>query len=98
MNETEIAERISAIEQREKSNTHRIDKMEKDNEALNKMASSIELLAYRLNETNDKVDRIDSKVTAIEKAPGENLSRVLWYIVGALCSAGVGAFITYLFS
>lgn len=98
MNETDLIERITETEQRSKSNTRRIDKLEQDTSILSEMASSIKLIAYKQDESNEKIDAIDGKVSALEKAPGENLSRVLWYIVGALCSAGVGALITYLFS
>ena len=42
-----------------------------------------------------KADTIEGKVTALERASEENLSRVIRYIVAALCSAGVDSFITY---
>lgn len=98
MNETEIVAKLTEVDSRSKSNCHRIDKLEKDNEALTEMAGSIKLLAYQQSEANTKIDKIDGKVTALEKAPGETWKKILGYIAAALCSAGVGALITYIFS
>lgn len=96
MNETEIAERLAGVEQRGKDNTRRIEKLEKDNEALTEMAGSIKLLAYQQQEANKKIDRIDGKVSSLEKEPGERWKKLIGYIVAALCSATAGALITYL--
>ena len=94
MNESEIVERLAEAEQRGKSNSHRIDKLEKDNEALTEMAGSIKLLAYQQKEANSKIDRIDGKVTALEMEPGAKYKRIIGYIIAALCSAGIGALLT----
>lgn len=95
MEDTAIIERIAEIEQREKSNTRRIEKLEQDTNALADLASSVRLMAYKQEEANEKIDKIDNKVSLLEKTPAENMARVFWYIVAALCSAGVGALITY---
>ena len=97
MNETDIIERVASIEARCKSNTHRLDQLEKSNEALTEMAASIKLLAYQQGESNKKIDAIDHKVSALEAEPGKRWKSLIGYIIAAICSAGVGALITYLF-
>ena len=97
MNETDIIERVASIEARCKSNTHRLDKLEKSNEALTEMAASIKLLAYQQGESNKKIDAIDHKVSALEAEPGTRWKSFIGYVIAAICSAGVGALITYIF-
>lgn len=97
MNETDIIERVASIEARCKSNTHRLDQLEKSNEALTEMAASIKLLAYQQGESNKKIDAIDHKVSALEAEPGKRWKSFIGYVIAAICSAGVGALITYLF-
>ena len=96
MNETDIIERVASIEARCKSNTHRLDQLEKSNEALTEMAASIKLLAYQQGESNKKIDAIDHKVSALEAEPGTRWKSLIGYVIAAICSAGVGALITYL--
>ena len=39
--------RLTAVEERSKSNTHRIDKLEESTEAINRIATSVEVIAER---------------------------------------------------
>lgn len=43
--EYEFAERLAEVEQRSKSNTHRIESVEKSQEALNQIATSVAVMA-----------------------------------------------------
>ena len=45
MEETEIVGRLSAIEQRCKSNSHRLEALEKQTEAVNTLATSVAVMA-----------------------------------------------------
>lgn len=97
MTEHEI-ERLVACEERGKSNSHRIDKLEEDHKALNELAIGVTVMGNEIKAMNSKITAIDNKVTKIEQIPGESYKKLIGYIVGALCSAGVGALITFLFS
>lgn len=64
-------EMLIAVDQRSKSNTHRLDSFEKkledvqkDQKAIYKMASSIEVIASRVGNIEDKVDDTNRKVDA----------------------------------
>ncbi|MDE6149432.1 MAG: hypothetical protein K2F81_04980 [Ruminococcus sp.] len=70
-------ERIILIEteQRSKSNTHRLDAMEaemreikNDQKAIYKIATSVEVIAQRVSNIEDKVDDTNNKVNAQAKA------------------------------
>lgn len=89
----EIAENT----QRSKSNCHRIDELACSVEALNKMALALEVLATKQTAMSDMVDKIEKKVTAIEKSPIKTIRALIGYIVAALCSVGAGAFIGFYF-
>lgn len=83
--------------QRSKSNSHRIDELAGSVEALNKMALALEVLATKQTAMSDIIDKIDSKVTAIEKSPVKTIRALVGYIVAALCSVGAGAFLGFYF-
>ena len=97
MNETDIIERVVSLESWRKTCDKRLDKIDKSNEALTEMAASIKLLAYQQGESNKKIDAIDHKVSALEAEPGTRWKSLIGYVIAAICSAGVGALITYLF-
>ena len=48
MEETEIAGRLSAVEQRSKSNSHRLDALERHTEAVNTLATSVAVMAEKV--------------------------------------------------
>ena len=45
--------RLAAVEQRAKSNTHRLDKLEETTETLNRLATSMEVMANRQEQVMD---------------------------------------------
>ena len=78
MNEIELEHRITEVEQRTKSNTHRLDKLEPIVEEIHTMSNTMVQLVQEVKHTNEtvnclntKVDRMDSRVDAMEKAPAE---------------------------
>lgn len=90
----ELAAQVAGISERAKSNTHRIDKLERDNEALNSMATSIAVMVEKQDTISKKVDQIDTKVTALEQIPAKRWNGLLDKIIIALVSLLLG----YLFS
>ncbi|MBE6685025.1 MAG: hypothetical protein E7592_05185 [Ruminococcaceae bacterium] len=97
MTREEMVQAITENTQRSKSNSHRIDELACSVEALNKMALALEVLATKQTAMSDIIDKIDSKVTAIEKSPIKTVRALIGYIVAALCSVGAGAFLGFYF-
>ena len=91
MSNEEIIKAIAENTQRCKSNSHRIDELEKNGELLHKMVTALEVLATQQKGVAEQVDKIDAKVTRLEESPLKRIYAVLGYIVAALCSAAVGA-------
>lgn len=85
-------ERIAALEARAKSNTRRIDKLEKSTDALNRLATSVEVMAIKQDQVVQAVDRLDEKVDAIEQKPGKRWDGLADKVVLAVATA----FITFL--
>ena len=71
MTNEEMTERLVEVEQRSKSNTHRLDAVEKNQEALNSIATSVAVMAEQQKNISDKVDTIDAKVDTLEGKPGK---------------------------
>lgn len=80
--------RLTAVEDRAKSNQRRIEKLETSTEALNRMASSMEVMAEKQARVADAVDELDGKVTALEAKPArrwdELISKLILVAVTAL--------------
>lgn len=84
--------RLTAVEERSKSNTHRIDKLEESTEAINRIATSVEVIAERQVQMADSVGELEEKVTAIEQRPTKRWDSMVDKAIGA----AVGVVITYL--
>ena len=90
MDETEIAGRLSAVEQRSKSNSHRLDAGEKNTEAVNHLATSVAVMAERMEITGDKVDSLCSDVQDLKAEPGKRWKFVVEKAVYIAVSAVMG--------
>lgn len=90
MDETEIAGRLSAVEQRSKSNSHRLDAVEKNTEAVNHLATSVAVMAERMEITGDNVDSLCSDVQDLKAEPGKRWKFVVEKAVYIAVSAVMG--------
>lgn len=90
MDETEIAGRLSAVEQRSKSNSHRLDAVEKNTEAVNHLATSVAVMAERMEVTGAKVDGLCSDVQDLKSEPGKRWKFVVEKAVYIAVSAVMG--------
>lgn len=62
MNETEMEHRLTEVESRSKSNTHRIDKLESVTEEIHTMSNTMIQLVEEVKHTNETVSSLDQKV------------------------------------
>ena len=86
--------KLSEIEHRSKSNTRRVEKLELQTEAIQSLATSVEILVKEqghqtkaMSRIEQNVKELDGKVEALEKKPGkrwENIAdKVLWALIAA---------------
>ena len=92
-----IEHRLTEVEQRSKSNSHRIDKLEPIVEEIHTMSNTMVQLVQEVKHTNEavstidkKVDRMDSRVDEMEKAPAKKWDKVKDKLIDLVLGAMVG--------
>lgn len=91
MEEAEITKWISAVEQRGKSNSHRLDALEKQTEALNTLATSVAVMAEKVELTGEKVDGLCTDVQEMKSEPGKLWKSVVEKVIYIVVAAVAGA-------
>ena len=66
--------RLTEVESRSKSNTHRLDKLEPIVEEIHTMSETLVEMASEMKHTNRNVEDIKEKVDTLEKAPAKKWS------------------------
>ena len=90
MEDTEIVGRLSAAEQRSKSNSHRLEALEKQTEAVNRLATSVAVMAEKVETTGEKVDGLCTDVQELKAEPGKRWKLVVEKIIYAVVAAVMG--------
>lgn len=88
-------ERLVEVEQRSKSNTHRIDALETNYEALREIASSIKVLAVKQESIAKNVDALSTKVNDIDKMPAARWNLLINTLLTGAVGAIVGALMAF---
>lgn len=94
MEEVQLEHRLSDVENRSKSNTKRIDKLEESTEAINNLATSMQVIVVKQEQINTNVQKLDSKVESLEAKPGKRYESIVEKILLVVASA----VITYILS
>ena len=85
--------KLAEVEQRSKSNSKRLDKMDKEIEEMHELMQTVTRLAteikYMREEFNDGLGRL----TRLEQKPAENYNKIVMYIVTTIIGAIFGAMI-----
>ena len=79
--------RLTQVEQRSKSNTHRLEKLEESTEAISRLATSMEVMASKQEQVADTVEKLDGKVTALEEKPVKRVDGLVDKMIWAVCAA-----------
>ena len=95
MTNDEIIKTLTENTQRSKSNSKRIDELERNAEILNKMVSSLKVLATNQHNMSIQIEKIDNKVSRLEEAPLKRWQAMIGYILASICSAGAGVIIGF---
>lgn len=83
-------ERVTQNEQRCKSNTHRIDEIEKRVDDLGELTASVRVLADRESRVESDVKEIKTDVKALTSAPGKKWDTAVMAVITAIVSAIIG--------
>lgn len=88
--EVKFEHRITEVEERSKSNTHRIDEVEKRQDNLDKLATSVAVLAEREKKVEDNVEEIKSDVKSLTTKPAQRWENLVGQIISILVAAIAG--------
>lgn len=94
MNEQEMAVKLTEVEERSKSNTHRIDKLVQRQDDLDKIATAVEVLASREQSVETDVKEIKSNVKELTTRSGKRWESLADKVIAVLA----GAFVAWVLS
>ena len=92
MGETDIGERIRAVEESAKQAHKRIDRLEEQQSQMTDLIAQIRVLTERVGGVQSKVESIDARLAKLEQQPAGRWEAV----IKALISAAIGAGVTYI--
>lgn len=93
MGELEMATALAAVEQRSKSNSHRLDALEKQTQAVSELATSVAVMAQKVEDTGDKVDGLCTDVQELKAKPGKRWEQIVTTVLAVIVSAVIGYFL-----
>lgn len=82
--------RLTEVEERSKSNTKRIDSMEKRQDDLDELVSTVKVLAVREETVESDVKEIKADVKELTSKPGKQWEKVVSQIISIIVAAAVG--------
>lgn len=88
--EREFEHRLTENEERSKSNTHRIDKLEKQQGEFVELVSSVKVLAEREQNVENDVKEIKSDVKSLTSKPGKRWDGLVDKVIVTVAAAVVG--------
>lgn len=80
-------ERLSKVEERSKSNSHRIEEIERRQDNLDKIAGAVEALAVREENVESDVKEIKSDVKTLTGKPAQRWESLVDKAIWAVCAA-----------
>ena len=88
--EVKLEHRLTEVEERAKSNSHRLDEVEKRQSNLEKLTSTVEKLAVREENVENDVKEIKCDVKSLTNKPAERWDSLVDKIIITLAAAVVG--------
>lgn len=88
--EVQNEHRLTEVESRSKSNKHRIDAMEKRQDDLEKLVSTVAVLAEREKNVEDNVAEIKADVKSLTGKSGKKWDALVSQIIGIVVAAIAG--------
>ena len=88
--ETGYEHRLTEGEERAKSNSHRLDEVEKRQDDLDELVSTVKVLAVREENVETDVKEIKSDVKSLTNKPAQRCDSVVEKVIWAVVAAVVG--------
>ena len=91
----EHEKRLADAENRGKSNTRRIEKLEKVIDAINKLATSVEVMATKQDGMSESIQTLTSTVEEIKEKPAKRAESIAEKIILVVVGALVGVILAH---
>lgn len=88
--EREFEHRLTEVEDRSKSNTHRIGEMEKRQDEMDKLVTSVATLANEQKHIKTDVEEIKTDVKSLTEKPGKRWDMMVEKVLLTLLAAAMG--------
>lgn len=92
----EHEKRLTEVCERSKSNTKRLDEVEKRQDSLDDLVSTVKVLADREKRVEDDVSEIKGDVKEMKEKPGKRWESIVEKIILTIVGAALGFLITRL--
>lgn len=96
MSEQDIAVKLAEVDQRSRSNTHRLEQVEKKLEDNEQLLTNVALIAQKQNALESDVQEIKSDVKTLTAKPGKRWESVVEKVILTIVAAGLTYLIAYL--
>jgi len=90
---TDLREKVAHLEERAKSNSHRLDTLENKVEDIHELASSVKLLASETKAMREDVNNMDNRLKKVEEKPANNWNNLTRTIITGIVTAILGYFL-----
>ena len=98
MDDAELEHRLTEIEQRSKSNTRRIDKLEQIQSELKAISTTLVKVGDKVEYLGKSVDYLSAKVEATEEQPKKTLGTIKSAIITSIISGLIAIAISVIFA
>lgn len=98
MNDAELEHRLTAIEQRSKSNTKRIDELEQIQSELKAISTTLVKVGDKVEYLGESVKYLSDKVQATEEQPKKTLGTIKSAIITSIISGLIAIAISVIFA
>ena len=88
--EMECEHRLTEVEERAKLNSHRLDEVEKRQDDLDELVSTVKVLAVREENVETDVKEIKNDVKSLTNKPAQRWDRMVEKVTWAVVAAVVG--------
>lgn len=88
--EVKFEHRLTEVEERAKSNQHRLDEMEKRQDNLDELVGTVKVLAVREETVENTVKEIKDDVKSIKEKPAKRWESIVTQVVSIIVAAIVG--------
>ena len=85
--------KLVEVEQRSKSNTKRIDKIDKQIEEMRELMQTVASLTTEIKYMREEFNEGLSRITRLEQKPVENYNKIVMYIITTILGALLGAMV-----